>query len=117
MWGAKGSDLIAQIQNGQQEALGALYDQLAPLVNALARRILGDPAEAEEVLAETFWQIWNSAQTYDPTRGTLEVWVISIARSRALDRLRARKRHDTVMGLHNTARQAAPGRQSSVPGK
>jgi RNA polymerase sigma-70 factor, ECF subfamily len=115
MWGAKRSDLIAQIQNRQQEALGALYDQLAPLVNAMALRILGDPAEAEEVLGETFWQIWNIAHTYDPARGTLEAWVISIARSRTLDRLRARKRRDTVMVLQNTAQQATPGRQTPMP--
>jgi DNA-directed RNA polymerase specialized sigma24 family protein len=54
MWSARRADLIAQIQNRQQEALGALYDQLAPLVNAIVLRILGDKAEAEEVLGETF---------------------------------------------------------------
>jgi RNA polymerase sigma-70 factor (ECF subfamily) len=84
-------------------------------VNALTLRIIGDPAEAEEVLGETFWQIWNSAQTYDLARGTLEAWVISIARNRALDRVRARKRRDTVTGQHAPAQQVPPGRQTSMP--
>jgi RNA polymerase sigma-70 factor (ECF subfamily) len=115
MWGAKRSDLIGQIKDRQQEALGALYDQLSPLVNALALRIVGDPAEAEEVLGETFWQVWNNAQSYDPARGTLEAWVISIARSRALDHVRARKRRQAGMTLHHTEQQAKPPQPSPQP--
>jgi RNA polymerase sigma-70 factor, ECF subfamily len=115
MWGARRSDLIGQIQNRQQEALQALYDQLAPLVHALALRILGDQAEAEEVLGETFWQVWNSAQSYDVTRGTIEAWIFSIARSRALDRWRARKRRETGMVLHDTEQPVAPRGQASIP--
>jgi RNA polymerase sigma-70 factor (ECF subfamily) len=115
MWGAKRSDLIGQIQDRQQEALRALYDQLAPLVHALALRIVNDRAEAEEVLGETFWQVWNSAQNYDATRGTIEAWIFSIARSRALDRLRARKRREVSMALHDTAQQVAPRGQAPIP--
>jgi RNA polymerase sigma-70 factor, ECF subfamily len=115
MWGARRSDLIGQIQERQQEALRTLYDQLAPLVHALALRILSDRAEAEEVLGETFWQVWNSAQSYDATRGTIEAWIFSIARSRALDRLRARKRREVGMALHDTAQQTEPRGQAPIP--
>jgi len=112
---SKGSALVRQIQARDQQALEALYDQLAPLVNALILRILGDKAEAEEVLGETFWQVWRDAATYDPSRGTLEGWVITIARSRALDRLRMRKRQEaggTPLGQES---QAVPTRPSPMP--
>jgi RNA polymerase sigma-70 factor (ECF subfamily) len=85
-------DLLRRIQAQDQQALGLLYDQLAPLVHTLILRILGDPADAEDVLLETFWHIWHGAASYDPLRGTVEGWVITLARSRALDHLRTHKR-------------------------
>lgn len=110
-----GSVLIRQIQARDQQALEALYDQLAPLVNALILRLLGDSAEAEEVLGETFWQVWRTAETYDPSRGTLEGWVITIARSRALDRLRVRKRQEASTASAGQESQAVPPRRSPMP--
>jgi RNA polymerase sigma-70 factor (ECF subfamily) len=89
-----GAALIQHIQAGDQQALGMLYDHLAPLLNALLLRMLGDRQEAEEVLGETFWQVWTSAASYDGLRGPVEGWVIRIARNRALDRLRARRRRE-----------------------
>jgi RNA polymerase sigma-70 factor (ECF subfamily) len=111
-----GATLISQIQARDQQALEALYDQLAPLVHALILRTLGDKAEAEEVLGETFWQVWRDAETYDPSRGTLEGWVITIARSRALDRLRIRKRQEaTQRASSGQESPAVPTRQPSMP--
>src|SRR5215510_16279938 len=88
-------NLIRRIQAHDQQAFGLLYDGLAPLVNAVILRMLGDPTETEEVLMETFWQVWNEAVSYDPLRGTVEGWVIMLARSRTLDRLRQRRRQGT----------------------
>jgi RNA polymerase sigma-70 factor (ECF subfamily) len=84
--------LMRRIQARDQQALGALYDHLAPLLNAILMRILDDQHEAEDCLGETFLQIWHNAATYDVSRGTVEGWAISIARHRALDCLRVRKR-------------------------
>jgi RNA polymerase sigma-70 factor (ECF subfamily) len=75
-----------------QTALGALYDRYAGIVYALALRITGSTAEAEEVVVDTFWQVWQQADRYDRARGQLGAWIFTIARSRALDRLRARRR-------------------------
>jgi RNA polymerase sigma-70 factor, ECF subfamily len=100
MWGTKRPELIERLQAGEPQALGALYDQLAPLVHAVLLRILGDRTEAEEVLLDTFWQVWKSAKDYDPSRGTLEAWVTTIARSRALDRLRARQKRQSGLVLY-----------------
>ena len=89
-----GSKLIQQIQDRDQQALGLLYDRFAPMVNAVIFRILADPAETEEVLGETFWQVWQRAKSYDPARGALAGWLVTIARSLALDRLRARRKRE-----------------------
>lgn len=72
-------------------ALAALYDRFGGLLLAVARRILGPAADSEEVLQETFLQAWIQAERYDPARSSVSTWLVLIARSRALDRLRARK--------------------------
>ena len=99
--------LIHGLQAGDQQALGALYDRLAPVANAVILRILGNQADAEEILEETFWHVWREARAYDPTRGTLAAWVITIARSRALDRLRTQKRQTSNPALYEEEARAA----------
>jgi RNA polymerase sigma-70 factor (ECF subfamily) len=77
---------------GDEAALGALYDLWSARVHALALWILKDPDDAEDVVEETFWQIWRTAGRYQGQRSAGSTWIMMIARSRALDRLRARKR-------------------------
>lgn len=81
---------------GERRALEELYDELAPRVYALARSILLDERDAEEVVSDTFVQAWRSAASFDPDRGTLGAWVIAIGRSRALDRRRSRRRREKI---------------------
>jgi RNA polymerase sigma-70 factor (ECF subfamily) len=82
--------LIRRLTTGDHKALGEFYDLYAGLVNGLALRILHDRAEAEDVVQEVFVQVWRQATRFDPRRGSPEAWVCTIARSRALDRLRRR---------------------------
>ena len=110
-----GSALMRQIQARDQQALGTLYDHLAPLIYAVVMRMLADRAEAEEVLGETFWQVWQSAKSYDASRGTLEAWIITIARNRALDRLRARKRRQAGAASYEEKDRGLPVSRTSVP--
>ena len=77
---------------GDDHALGTLFDRWATLVNSVAMRIVQDPDEAEEIVEDTFWQAWRQADRYEGERGTVAAWLGTIARSRALDRLRARRR-------------------------
>jgi RNA polymerase sigma-70 factor (ECF subfamily) len=70
--------------------LRALYDACAGRVMAVAFQLLRDRAEAEDVVQESFVELWRRSAEYDPARGTPEAYVVLIARSRALDRLRAR---------------------------
>jgi len=81
---------VRRLAAGDQAALSEFYDLFAGLVNALALRILRDSADAEDVVQEVFLQAWRQADRFDPRRGRLEAWLCTIARTRALDRLRRR---------------------------
>src|SRR5215212_5351147 len=81
-------ELMSLLQRNVSEALGALYDRHHRLVLALAYRILGDRAAAEEVVQEAFLSVWQQARTYHSDRGGARTWLLSIARHRAIDQVR-----------------------------
>ncbi len=83
-------DLIVGISAGDQGCFEQLYDRYNGVVFAICLRILGNHMDAEEALIETFWQIWRQADRYDESQGTVRGYLFMIARSRALDRRRAR---------------------------
>lgn len=83
-------DLMEQIKNGDQNALSVLYDAHAPTVLGLLTRILGNRQTAEEVLQETFWRVWDKANTFDSSKGSARTWLYSIARRLAIDTHRKR---------------------------
>lgn len=89
---AEDAALLQRAATGDELALGVFYDRWVQPVYAVVVQMLRDPDDAEDVLEETFWQVWERAATFDPARGTARTWVLTIARSRALDRLRARGR-------------------------
>lgn len=84
--------LVRRMASGDESALGLLYDRWSPLLHSVARRIVGDAEDAEEVLEEAFWQAWRQAGRYEHERGGVSTWLTMIVRSRALDRVRARGR-------------------------
>ncbi len=88
---ASDETLLARIRGGDGDAFAALYDRHAPRVLGLIVRLVGDRNEAEDVLQETFWQVWRQAAAWRPERGAAVVWIGMIARSRAIDRLRRRQ--------------------------
>src|SRR5262245_23013495 len=102
---------------GDAKAFTAFYDRYADLVFAPIRRLLPQPAEAEEVLQEVFWQAWRDARSYEPGRGSPEAWLLNRARSRAIDRLRAiRRRSETFVQPKEETMSQAPDRAIPNPG-
>jgi RNA polymerase sigma-70 factor (ECF subfamily) len=88
------ADLVRQLINGSEEALASLYDRHAHAVYAAAVRASRDRSVAAEVVQDTFLALWNRAELFDPSRGTLPAWLVTIARNRAVDRIRSAARHE-----------------------
>lgn len=80
--------LIKRVQQGDQDAFGDLYDTLAPTVFGAVKRVLRDPAMSEEVTQEVFVELWRTADRFDSGRATVQAWAVTIARRRAVDRVR-----------------------------
>ena len=80
---------LAAVAGGDLDAFGRLYDELAPLVFGVARRVVRDPSRAEEVTQEVFTEVWRQAARFDPSRGSVRTWVLTIAHRRAVDTVRS----------------------------
>ena len=80
--------LVARAAEGDQTALAALYDETSGLVYGLALRILRDQQAAEDVTIDVYAQVYRQVSRYDAHRGTPSAWLVTLTRSRALDRLR-----------------------------
>jgi len=83
--------LIAAIRSGDQDAMAQLYARYSSVVYAVALRVLGDTAAAEDVLQEIFIQLWRNPGAFDSGRGNLAPWLAVITRNRAVDSLRKRR--------------------------
>jgi RNA polymerase sigma-70 factor (ECF subfamily) len=89
--------LLDQVSRGDSQAFESLYDELSSAVFGLARRVVRDPARAEDVTQEVFLEVWRKAARYDSGLGTAKTWVMTIAHRRAVDAVRrseSQKRQD-----------------------
>jgi len=105
--------LVRRMAAGDDQALGVLYDRWHPVVHGVVSRMLRQADDVEDVVEETFWQAWRQASRFDRARGAVQTWLLTIARSRALDRVRAlrRRREEPLEGDdgQNVVQQAAEG--------
>lgn len=88
--------LLTRVSKGSSQAFGQLYDQSSTLLFTLAYRILNDREEAAELLQEVYLEVWRKIAKYDPGRGSPIAWLVTLTRSRAIDRVRSR----TSRGQH-----------------
>ena len=96
--------LLARVAQGDQAAFAVLYDQIAPRVLGLVRRLLRDHAQSEEVTQEIFLEIWQTATRYDSAKGGASTWIMTMAHRRAVDRVRASQAsrdRDTKIGIRD----------------
>lgn len=83
--------LVAQMAQGRQDALARLYDETSSLLNGLLLRMLDQPQDAEEVLLDVYMKAWKYAPSYTPDRGSVQTWLVTMARNTAIDRIRQKR--------------------------
>jgi RNA polymerase sigma-70 factor (ECF subfamily) len=109
--------LIGRAADGDQSALAALFDASNRLVFGIVLRVLGDRAAAEEVLLDVYTQVWRQAAAYDPVRGRPAAWLLTIARTRAIDRLRSgrfEQRREPIEAAENEPSPVVNPEEASV---
>jgi RNA polymerase sigma-70 factor (ECF subfamily) len=101
--------LVARLRAGEHDALALVFDRYAGLAKAIALRIVRSDSEAEDVVQEVFMQVWRQADRFDAARGRVPAWITTIARTRALDRLRR------MSARRETADDATPEAMATPP--
>jgi len=105
-------DLLARVARGDRGAFGQLYELSSTLLFSLAFRILGDRDSAADLLQDVYLEVWRKRVSYDAARGSPMAWLVTMTRSRAIDRLRSRtaKGHGVTDPIDNSpAVQLADG--------
>jgi len=101
--------LIKRVAEGDQSAFTTLYDSTSRYVFGLILRVVTDRSTAEEVLLDVYTQVWRQASTYDSTRGAPLAWLMTIARTRGIDRLRSgRHEHQNKESLDAIGEVSSP---------
>jgi RNA polymerase sigma-70 factor (ECF subfamily) len=90
------TNLLAKIAEGDREALSDLYDRYSRIIYSIAWKSLNSVEECEEVVLDVFAQVWKIADRFDISKGSVEQWIFTLARSRILDRLRKLQRLNKV---------------------
>jgi RNA polymerase sigma-70 factor (ECF subfamily) len=109
-------ELLRQIALGDRESFRAFYDRFSGILYSASLRVLNDQREAEDILQETFIQIWEKAHLYVPERGKPLTWALTLTRNRSIDRLRSiqrRSRLRTEVEAETDSKNAMERRDSS----
>jgi RNA polymerase sigma-70 factor (ECF subfamily) len=95
--------LVRSMADGHQEALARLYDETSSMVNGLLLRILAHQQDAEEVLLDVYMKAWKYASSYSEKRGSVQAWLLIMARNSAIDRIRQRKAQPATLAIEPQA--------------
>jgi len=105
---------VQRMAQGAQDALADLYDETSAMVNGLLLRILQDPHDAEEVLLDVYMKAWKYAGSYSEKRGSVQAWLLIMARNAAIDRIRQRRAEADKLAL-DFDRLPEPAAQDANP--
>jgi RNA polymerase sigma-70 factor, ECF subfamily len=111
------SGYVRRVIAADQDALASLYDATNHLVYGMALHILGNPADAEEVTLDIYTQVWRGASGFDERRGSVLAWLMTMARSRSIDRLRSiasRSRREEPLTERPGATASQPSGQPGI---
>ncbi len=82
------TDLLLRVAKGDEASFADFYDRTSATVHGLARRVVRDPARAEEVTQEVYLQVWRTAGRFEPARGSARSWLLTLAHRRSVDVVR-----------------------------
>ena len=102
--------LVEQMAQGRQDALARLYDETSSVLNGLLLRILERPEDAEEVLLDVYMKAWKYAARYSEKRGSVQAWLMIMARNAAIDRIRQKRAQPKTLAFEP---EATPEPESS----
>ncbi len=108
--------LLQGIANGDRNCFRKLYDRYDNLMFAVIQKILNDKEDSEEVLQEVSFALWRKANLYHPGRGRPAAWLTSMARNRAIDKLRSKQRQAKLKGAYTGEMEANPGAKTGIGG-
>ena len=111
------AELLGRVALGDEDSFSRLYDETAPLLFGLIRRVVRDVAMSEEVLQEVYVEVWRQAMRFDARRGTARGWLCTIAHRRAVDTVRsseAARRRDSEEGLLQMERQVVDVQEEGI---
>jgi RNA polymerase sigma-70 factor (ECF subfamily) len=103
------SQLLQRTADGDRESFARFYDRYASLVFTFALRLLQMPSEAEDLLQDVFLQVWRQSGSYSQERGSPEAWLMTITRSRAIDKLRSLRRREQSVAAPEEATAVSEG--------
>lgn len=109
---AQERDVCERFRTGDERALEEIYRRWSPVIFSMALRLLGDRSDAEDVTQKAFVSAWTSRTSYDPAKGRISTWLVTIARRRIVDTLEARTR---VRALQEELQRVATPDQLSTP--
>ncbi|MSU65241.1 MAG: sigma-70 family RNA polymerase sigma factor [Opitutus sp.] len=89
--------LMARVSQGDRDAFAQLYDRFSGALYGTAIRVVGDAAEAQDIVHDAFISLWNKAVTFDSARGNAFSWAVTLVRNRAIDRVRSRRRRAELL--------------------
>jgi RNA polymerase sigma-70 factor, ECF subfamily len=108
-------DLVQRMASKDAGALDVFYSRYNRLAFSLVLRIVGNREDAEDVLTDVFWQVWQQSPRYDSSRGKPVAWLLTIARTRAIDRLRSSGRHQSQTNDFDEQRDLPPAAAGPDP--